>query len=81
MVFLKNFKFSHAFFLVKIFQIIIFGAILYREIGFLDHKKHRLKKVAQFAFFQASYSMVFLKNFDFSHFSLFLKKNALNKSV
>ena len=38
MVFVKNFKFSHSFFLVKICQIIVFNAVLHREIGFSDHK-------------------------------------------
>ena len=38
MVFVKNFKFSHSFFLVKICQLIVFSAVLHREIGFPDHK-------------------------------------------
>ena len=38
MVFVKNFEFSHSFFLVKICQIIVFSAVLHREIGFPDHK-------------------------------------------
>ena len=34
----KNCDFSHSFLLVKICQIKLFGAVLRRAIGFLDHK-------------------------------------------
>ena len=38
MVFVYNCNFFHFFFLVKICQIEVFGDVLRREIGFLDHK-------------------------------------------
>ena len=44
MVFVKNFKFSHSFFLVKICQLIVFSAVLHREIGFPDHKNSDERK-------------------------------------
>ena len=68
MVFVKNCSFSHSFFLVKICHLEVFFDILHREIGFLDHKKNGLEKVAKFAFFQ---SMVFVKNCNVSHCFLF----------
>ena len=38
MVFVKKCNFGHSFFLVKIYRIKVFGAVLHREKGFLDDK-------------------------------------------
>ena len=50
MVSVKNFKFPHCFLFGKFGLLKVFGDVLERELAFLDNKKNRIKKVANFPF-------------------------------
>ena len=50
----------------------LFGDVLHREIGFLDHRNIDYKKSQNLHFSKGS--MVFLKNCNLSHFFFLFKK-------
>ena len=47
----KNLKFLHRFLLGKFGLLKVFGDVLERQLAFLNNKKNRIKKVANFPLF------------------------------
>ena len=73
MVLVKNLKFFVLFIFFKIRQENVLDDILESKKTFLDHKKQKVKKVAESAYSHMGYSMALVKNLKFFHLFIFGK--------